>query len=314
MTTGCDREEEVGGARTGSVNSAAPAQTQPDTVQPVVAARNPREQHPGELWVCADPNNLPFSNERREGFENRIADVIAKDLNVTLRYHWAPQRRGWVRNGMRDNWRCDIAIGVPSTFEMVLPTRPYYRSTYVFVSRKDRGLDIRSLDDPALKELKIGVHVIGDDYNNTPPAHALSKRGIIRNVVGYSIYGDYSEEDPPARLIEAVAEGDVDLAIAWGPLAGYFAKRLPGELEITPVSPAIDLPFLPMVYDMSLGVRRTPGVARREDREAEVLRAEMEEVLARKAPEIRAILQEYGVPVVGTGAQSPQSQTESTQS
>jgi len=134
--------------------------------------------------------------------------------------------------------------------------------------------------------VRVGVHLIGDDYANTPPAHALSSRGIIDNVVGFRIYGDYSEENPPARMIEAVAAGDVEVAVAWGPLAGYFARRSPVPLEVVPVSPQIDLPFLPMVYDISMGVRR-------EDVE---LKEEVERILAARQPEVEAILDEFAIP------------------
>src|SRR5690606_13385643 len=133
---------------------------------------------------------------------------------------------------------------------------------------------------------RIGVHNIGDDGANTPPAHALGKRGIIENVVGYSIYGDYSQPNPPARLVEAVAKGDVDLAIVWGPLAGYFAARQPVDLEIVPVSPQIDLPFLPFVFDISMGVERGDTV----------LRDELERVLESRSAEVDRILAEFGVP------------------
>jgi mxaJ protein len=235
--------------------------------------------------VCADPNNLPFSNERGEGFENRIVELIARELDAELTYTWWAQRRGFIRNTLRAD-ECDLVPGIPSSFELAQPTRPYYRSTYVFVYPKDAGYRIGSFDDPILRELRIGVHVIGDDYTNTPPAHALAARGMIDNVVGYAIYGDYSEENPPARLVEGVAKGEIDVAIAWGPLAGFFAKRLPIEVELVPVSPEIDLPFLPMIFDISMGVRR-------EDVE---LRREIEEILERRRPEIDAILAEYGVP------------------
>jgi len=245
-------------------------------------------QQTRELRVCADPNNLPYSNEREEGFENKIAELIARELGATLSYMWWPQRRGFIRNTLRER-QCDLVMGVPTSYELVLATRPYYRSTYVFVYRKDRGYQIRSLDDPILRELKIGVHVIGDDYNNSPPAHALGNRQIVGNIVGYSVYGDYSEPNPPARLIEAVARGDVDLAIAWGPIAGYFAQKESVPLELVPVSPSIDLPFLPFVYDISLGVRR----------EDEAFRDELEAILVRKQAEIRQILESYGVPLVG---------------
>lgn len=243
-----------------------------------------------ELRVCADPNNLPFSNERGEGFENRLAELFARELNAKLTYTWHAQRRGFFRETLRAG-QCDVVMGIPSSFEMALPTRPYYRSTYVFVYRKDSGLDIRSFDDPILRELRIGVHLIGDDYTNTPPAHALGNRGIINNVRGYMIYGDYREEAPPARILDALVRGEIDVAIVWGPLAGYFAPRQPVELELVPVSPQIDLPFLPFVYDISLGVRR----------EEPEFKEELEEILERRQAEIQAILEEYGVPQVRRG-------------
>jgi mxaJ protein len=246
------------------------------------------DRDPRELRVCADPNNLPFSNERGEGFENRLAELVAREMGATVRYTWWAQRRGFVRNTLRAG-TCDVIMGVPSSYELVRPTRPYYRSTYVFVYAKDRPLDLRSLDDAVLRTARVGVHIIGDDYANAPPAHALSNRGIVSNVVGYSIYGDYAQPNPPARLVEAVAARDVDVAIVWGPLAGYFAKRSAVPLEIVPVSPAIDLPFLPFVFDIAMGVRR----------EDEALQQELDAILERRADDIRALLEEYGVPVVG---------------
>ncbi|HVG45621.1 MAG TPA: quinoprotein dehydrogenase-associated putative ABC transporter substrate-binding protein, partial [Longimicrobium sp.] len=199
-----------------------------------------------ELRVCADPNNLPFSNARGEGFENRIAELVARDLDARVRYTWWAQRRGFFRNTLRAH-ACDLVPGVPTSFELVLATRPYYRSTYVFVHRADAPFRVRSFDDPVLRRLRVGVQLVGDDYANTPPAHALARRGIIDNVRGYTVYGDYRQDNPPARIIEAVAHGEIDVAVAWGPLAGYFATRQGVPLEIVPVSPQIDLPFLPFV-------------------------------------------------------------------
>jgi len=240
-----------------------------------------------EFRVCADPNNLPFSNQRLEGFENRIAELIAKDLDATLNYTWWPQRRGFIRNTLRAG-ACDVVMGLPYGYEPVLTTKPYYRSTYVFLYRKDRHLDIRSFDDPTLHQLRIGVQLIGDDNANTPPVHALSNRGIVGNLVGYTVYGDYSQENPPARIVDGVVAGDVDLAIVWGPLAGYFAKKASVELEVVPVSPSIDVPFLPFVFAISLGVRRGE----------EAFKEELETVLDQRRNEIRRILEEYGVPLV----------------
>ncbi len=126
--------------------------------------------------VCADPENLPFSNKQLEGFENKIADVMAKELNAPLSYVWWGQRRGFIRNTMNatlKEGRCDVMISAPEGYDLVRTTKPYYRSTYVFVYRKGKGLQIKSLDDPILKTLRIGVHLLGDDYSNPPPVHEL---------------------------------------------------------------------------------------------------------------------------------------------
>ena len=237
-----------------------------------------------ELRVCADPNNLPFSNQRGEGFENRIAELVARDLGASVRYTWWAQRRGFFRNTLRAG-TCDVVIGMPTTLEMAAATRPYYRSTYVFLSRRDRHLDVRSLDDPRLKTLRIGVQIVGDDGFNTPPVHALANRGVIGNLKGYTVYGDYARANPPAAIVDAVADGEVDLAIVWGPLAGYFARQARVPLSIVPVRPQIDPPFLPFVYDISMGTRR-----------GDTLTARLDGIIVRRKAEIGRILDDYGVP------------------
>lgn len=244
------------------------------------------------LRVCADPNNLPFSNEAEEGFENELAELLAEELGQRVEYTWQPQRRGFIRTTLRAG-RCDVVMGVPSTFELALTTNPYYRSTYVFVQRSDAEDPVTHMDAPTLRTLRVGVPVVGDDYSNTPGAAALARRGIIENVKGYSVYGNYDEPHPPSRIIEAVAAGDIDVAIAWGPLAGYFAGRQDVPLRVTPVSPQIDPPFTPFVFDMSMGVRRGE----------DSLRIRLEEALEARRPEVRALLERYHVPLVLTGAE-----------
>jgi quinoprotein dehydrogenase-associated probable ABC transporter substrate-binding protein len=244
-----------------------------------------------ELRVCADPNNLPFSNQRREGFENRLADLIAGELGDTVRYTWQPQRRGFLRNTLNAQ-ACDVVMGMPQGSDRVLTTNPYYRSSYVFVSRKDRHLTVRSLDDPVLRKLRIGVQLVGDDYANTPPVHALSRRGIVKNLVGYSVLGDYSQQNPPARIIDAVIAGDVDVAVAWGPLAGYFAKKSPIPLALVPVSPQVDPPGLRFAFDISLALRTEDTVRMKE----------LERILERRRADIDRILRDYGVPVLARAA------------
>jgi mxaJ protein len=244
-------------------------------------------QEPKVLRVCADPNNLPFSNARGEGFENRLAELVARELGRKVEYTWWAQRRGFVRNTLKEG-RCDLWPGVASQVEMLATTQPYYRSTYVFVTRKDRGLSIDSFDDPDLKRLKIGVQMIGDDSSNTPPTHALARRGIVQNVRGYMLYGDYAQPNPPAAIVDAVDRGEVDVAVVWGPLAGYFAERAQHPLQITPVAPRLDGPQWPMAFDISMGVRR-------DDKK---LREALETVLRERQPEIRELLARYHVPTV----------------
>jgi len=255
----------------------------------LTTAGSPARGAPRVLRVCADPNNLPFSDSTGAGFENRLATLVAGEMRATVAYTWWAQRRGFVRNTLNAH-ECDVVMGVPTNFELTAVTRPYYRSSYVFVSRRDRRLGIRSLDDPALKHLTVGVQLVGDDYANTPPAHALARRGIVQNVRGYQVQGDYRLPSPPARIVDAVANGDVDIAVAWGPLAGYFASRERVPLDIVPVSPEMDPPALPFVFDISVGVRRA-------DRP---LRDTLNAILVRRRASIDSLLRAYGVPLVKT--------------
>jgi quinoprotein dehydrogenase-associated probable ABC transporter substrate-binding protein len=241
---------------------------------------------PRVLRACADPNNLPFSNARGEGFENALAALLAEELHAQLEMVWWAQRRGFVRNTLKEGL-CDVLLGVPSELERVTTTKPYYRSTYVFVTRRDRGLPVRSLDAPTLRTARIGVHLIGDDMANTPAAHALGRRGIVDNVRGYTIYGDYADESPPQRLLEAVDRGDIDVAIAWGPLAGFYAQRAAHPLVLTPVSPARDQ-AMRFAFDISVAVKKG-NVA---------LRDELDRALARRHDDVLALLTRFGIPRV----------------
>jgi mxaJ protein len=240
------------------------------------------------LRVCADPNNLPFSNQRLEGFENRIASLVAHEMGARVEYVWWAQRRGFIRNTLREG-RCDAVMGVPTRLDMARTTRPYYRSSYVFVTRRGSPQPA-SFDDPYLAAATIGVHLIGDDFANSPPAHALSARGVINNVRGYSVYGDYARPNPPAALISAVADGTIDVAVAWGPLAGYFAKTSRVPLQLTRVTPDEEPPY-PFVFDMSMGVARANTA----------LGDELDRLIVTLHDDIARVLQEYGVPLLPEG-------------
>jgi mxaJ protein len=240
-----------------------------------------------ELRVCADPNNLPFSDAQRNGFENELAKLVAQELGKTVSYTWWAQRRGFVRNTLKAK-ECDVIMGVPVGYELVETTHPYYSSTYVFVSRQDHNLDINSLTDERLQHLSIGVHLIGDDGANTPPADALAHRGITGNVKGYMIYGDYRQSSPPSRLIEAVESGEIDIAAAWGPLAGYAAKSSPVPLRLTPIGDGAQFAPLKFRFAIAMGVRHGDHA----------FHQQLDGVIAHKRAEIRELLVSYGVPLV----------------
>jgi mxaJ protein len=240
-----------------------------------------------ELRVCSDPNNLPFSNQTGQGFENKIMALIAQDLGFTVDYTWWAQRRGYVRHTLKAEI-CDIWPGVASGAEMMATTRPYYRSSYVFVTRADRGLHITSLDDSRLRRLVIGVQMVGSDAMNTPPAHALARRGIVQNVRGYMLYGDYRQPHPPSAIIAAVENGDVDVAVVWGPMAGYFATLEATPLTIAAIQPWRDSTGLPMAFDISMGVRRSDTALLRR----------LNDALERNRAAVAAILAAYHVPVL----------------
>ena len=247
------------------------------------AAQRPSPLEPGRLRVCMDPDNMPFSNQKGEGFENKIAQLIADEWKSKLEYVWYPVRRGYFRilNGMY----CDLIIQAPGGLDMAGTTDPYYRSGYVFVARQDSKLaDIKSLADPRLKKARIGVTLLPSD-EQLPPTTALSHYGVIGNLRGFQ--GMYNEEDRPEDVVNAVAKDEVDVAIVWGPLAGFFAKQSPVPLRLHPLGERDSLADVPFRYDIAMAVRRR-------DRE---LRDSLQKVLREKAPEIQAILKEYNIPL-----------------
>ncbi len=235
----------------------------------------------GTLRVCADPNNLPFSNDRGEGFENRVAELIARETNSKLEYVWWSPRRFYVRHTLNAG-RCDLLMGYTAGSDRVLTTQPYYTSTYVIVSRPDVKPPVKSLQDPRLSKLRIGAHIVNEDF--APPAYSLARRGI-RNIRGYSLYGAYGEPNPPARLLDGLAKGEIDVALVWGPFAGYFAPKEPVALAVEPVQPPRDGP-VPFTFGISVALRKG-DTARL---------TEIQRVLSSKQKEIDSILRQYRVP------------------
>lgn len=252
---------------------------------PLSTASDPRV-----LRVCADPNNLPYANDRGEGFENAIAELLAGELGRSLEYHWQPHRSDYVRATIHAR-ACDVLMNVPSTLERVRTTRPYYRSTYVFVVRRDRNLTLRSLDDPQLRNLRIGVQVAGDDYHNPIAAEELAPRQLADRLRSYPLYDNGSSTRSPRSVIDAVAGGQVDVAVVWGPVAGYLAARESVPLVIAPVQARQGRDVVPFAFDMSVGVRS----------EDVPLHAALDAAISRRSAEIHQILRRFGVPlVIGT--------------
>ena len=253
------------------------------------AQLRPGLEKPGVIRVCADPDNMPLSNQKGEGFEQKIAELVAREWKAKIEYAWWPVRRGFFARALNGRY-CDIAIQAPAEFDMAGVTKPYFRSGYVFVTRKDRGLDIRSLADPRLKKLKIGVNILNSDAENTPPAMALSQYGVVGNLTGYPTF--YTDSIRPEDIVNAVAKKEIDVAIAWGPLAGYFAKRSPVPLTLQPLAERDSATDFPFRFSIGMGVRRRD----------KALRDSLQTVIDRRGPEIQAILKEYSVPMFPVAA------------
>ena len=234
------------------------------------------------LRVCADPNNLPFSNRAGEGFEDKIATLVARDLHMNVSHAYALQNERFLKHTL-DAHKCDVVMGISAGADELDTTRPYYTSTYVFVTRKP--LAVASLTDPRLKRLKIGAHLIGDD--STPPMQALGQLGIVDNVQGFLVQGDFDRPNPAARPVEAVARGDIDVAAVWGPFGGYFAQVSRAKLNVTAITGTERFAPLAFRFAIAMGVRR-----------GDPLRAKLDAVIVREGPAIRRILAQYGVPEV----------------
>ena len=240
--------------------------------------------HAEALRVCADPDNLPYSREDGTGFENRIAQLVADDLGMTLEYAWLPDRRGFVRKTMGAGL-CDVSVGGPVQFERTLNTRPYYRSTYMLVEPAGDRTPPASFDDPRLKQWRVGVQLIGDDLTTTPPAHALALAGALQNVVGYAIPG---YEPAAARIVHALARGELDAGFVWGPQAGYYAAHAARPLQLHYVAPPATLQHQPFGFAIAMGVKHGNRA----------LRDRLDDFIARRQEDIDRILAGYGVPRV----------------
>lgn len=236
-----------------------------------------------EMRVCADPNNLPYSNRQMQGFENRIAMLLAKELKARLNYFWLPAHHGLARDSYSlQSGACDLFMGVYDAQEPFLTTLAYYQSSYVFAYLETSSLTIKSLDDPVLHSLRIATQTPA-----SPPDLALGNRGLTANLRHYPT--DLSESNPLEPIIAALVRREVDVAVVWGPLAGYFAKQQGIKLKLVPVTPEFEPGlFLSMAYSIAIGVRSKD----------DSLRNLLNLALTRRWEEIQAVLEEYGVPLL----------------
>ena len=269
------------------------------SVCPLAGAQDAPAQRT-ELRVCQDPNNLPFSNTKGEGIENRIAEVFGKALNLPVTYYSFPQRLAFIRNTLRyklpgQDYPCDIVIGVPVGFdEGVSVTKPYYRSTYALVFPKGKGLDsvasvqdFLALDPARLRALRIGI------YDRSPASEWLSKHQLLESGVPYPIMNPNPQQYPGEIIEKDLANGKLDAAIVWGPIAGYFAQRVKTPQLV--VLPLKSEPGVRLDYQMAMGVR----YGEREWKQ------QVEGLLESRQADIQAILKDYGVPLVDTSYAAP---------
>lgn len=255
------------------------------------------------LAVCADPGNLPYSSSKLDGFENRIAALLAADLHRTLRYAWAPQRSNFFNRTLLAG-ACDVVISVPASLPKSLPaiatTRPWFTSTYVAVTRAADKRHFIGFDDAWLKSARIGLQLIGGGDVNTPPAMALSSRGITNNITGFSPW-DSAGDAPQSKIIDAVANKSIDVALVWGPFGGYFAKPYGNALKLEAVTQDPASPGLAFTFPMAAAVRSADTA----------LKDALQAAFDRNATQFAAILRDYNIPIVeqspvaaASGAQS----------
>jgi quinoprotein dehydrogenase-associated probable ABC transporter substrate-binding protein len=253
-----------------------------DLIAPVCAAEGQRTDlvNRTALRVCADPANMPFSNDKNEGFENKIAEIVAAELKVQVEYTWFPQATGFIRQTLFAK-RCDVVIGYAQGDELVLNTNHYYRSTYALLYRAGTGLDgVVSLADPRLKDRRIGV------IAGTPPANIMAQLGLIQRAKPYPLMVDRRYDSPGERMINDIRSGDIDAGVLWGPIAGYFAAKGGDKLLVVPLLKETGTPR--MAYRITFGVRNLEDDWKRQ----------LNAVIAKRQSDIDALLLQFGVPLL----------------
>ena len=235
------------------------------------------------LRVCSTPSNLPYSNEKGEGYENKIAEIVAEELKLPLEYKWFPQGLGFVRKTLAEK-KCDLVIGTAQGDEFTLNTNPYYRTTYALVYRAGKGLDgLTSLFDERLKDKRVGLQA------GAPPGDQVAKAGLMVKAKPYLLIVDTRYDNPMIEMIKDVRSGETDLAVLWGPYAGYYANQDPNaeKLVVTPMLE--EVPGMPKLeYRLTMGVRAGEVTWKRQ----------INDIIAKRQGDIDAVLLSYGVPLI----------------
>ncbi len=237
-----------------------------------------RVDDPTEFKVCADPDNMPYSNSKQEGFEDKIAEVLAKELGKKLSYQYAYYRQGFLRNTLNAN-RCDYVMSTTSDNDSMRTSVPYYRSGYVFVYRKSSGYNITDWNAPDLRKGIIGI------IGQSPPTRPLADNNLMGNARPYRLQRDLNF--PPSQLVDDLAKGDIDVAIVWGPIAGYFVKKSSVPLVMNPI-PEYENKNVKGKENWNISI----GVRNKDKARAEALN----KAIANRQADIDKILEEYGIP------------------
>ena len=239
---------------------------------------------PNVLRVCADPNNLPFSNEKGEGFENKLAEMFAAKLNKKVAYAFYPQATGFVRMTLNSH-RCDVIMGYPQGDEMVQNTNPYYQTAYALVTKSGSPLSgVMALADQRLADKRLGI-VAG-----TPPATYLVAHGLMAKAKPYPLMVDTRVDSSAVAMINDVASGEIDAGVLWGPMAGYYASRANPPMHVELLLKDIGGPHL--VYRITMGVRPSDQNWKRQ----------LNKLIAENQPAINKLLLDFGVPIIdGSG-------------